>query len=69
MLEAARLHCACDKGGVSNDIGINAGDTIGGQIISIMNLFWMIDTLTRILPSSSRLTEGSWRRSVENTDH
>ena len=34
----------------------------GGQIISIMNLFWLIDILTWILPSSSLMTGGSWSR-------
>ena len=32
-----------------------------GQIISIIDLFWVIDILTRILPSSSLMTGGSWR--------
>ena len=32
----------------------------GGQIISIINLFWLIDILTWILPSSSLMTGGSW---------
>ena len=60
VLEAAKLYCQSDKGGVSNDIEINIGGHNGGQIISIINLFWLIDILTWILPSSSPMTEGRW---------
>ena len=32
VLEAAQLYCQSDKGGVSNDIGINAGATMGAKL-------------------------------------
>ena len=60
VLEAAKLYCQSDKGGVSNDIEINIGGHNGVQIISIINLFWLIDILTWILPSSSLITGGRW---------
>ena len=32
VLEAAKLYCQSDKGGVSNDIGINVGATMGAKL-------------------------------------
>ena len=62
VLEAAKLYCQSDKGGVSNDIGINVGATMGAKLSVLLNLFWLIDILTWILPSSSLMTGGSWSR-------
>ena len=32
VLEAAKLYCQSDKGGVSNDIEINVGATMGAKL-------------------------------------
>ena len=63
VLEAAKLYIVRVTKGVYHIIKWywdQCWGQAGGQIISIINLFWLIDILTWILPSSSLMTGGSW---------
>ena len=65
VLEAAKLYIVRvtkGVGAVSNDIGSNVGATMGAKLSVLLNLFWLIDILTWILPGSSLMTGGSWSR-------